>query len=130
MAMLRLNTIRNQRGVSLVAAIFLLTGMSILGALLSRLLIVGVGETMQEWYASQALYAAESGVSWRMYNNPAINDAVNQVVIPGRAWFDVAVADTVVGGQTMRVITSTGKAGNGLGDITASRQITVTIMLP
>lgn len=128
MDMMPLSLKRKQRGVSLIAAIFLLTGMSVLGALLSRLLIVGVDETMQEWYASQALYAAESGVSWRMYGaNP---DATNVVVVAGRAWFDVVAVDTIVGGQTMRTITSTGNAGNGLGNIIASRQITVTIMLP
>lgn len=119
---------RKQRGVSLLAAIFLLTGMSLLGALLTRLLTVGIAETMQEWYASQALYAAESGVSWRMYGlNP---DAAGVVVIPGQSTFTVAAVDTVVGGQTLRVITSTGMAGPGPGSILASRTIVVTLMIP
>ena len=122
----RLN--RKQRGVSLIAAIFLLTGMAVLGALLSRLLITGVGESLQEWYASQALYAAESGVSWRLYSGA---DGVDQVVVPGQAWFTVTTAPpTVVGGHTMLQITSTGNAGTGAGNILASRRIIVTVMLP
>jgi type II secretory pathway component PulK len=120
-------TYRKQRGVSLIAAIFLLTGMSVLGALLSRLLVSGIGETMQEWHASQALYAAESGVSWRLYNGTA--DANNQVVIPGHAWFSVTSQPTTVGGQTMLRIVSTGTAGTSAGNILASRQIAVTVML-
>ncbi len=120
---------KKQRGVSLIAAIFLLTGMSILGALLTRLLTVGVTESMQEWYASQALYAAESGISWRMYSGA--DPVVNQVVVPGQAWFTTATAaPTVVAGHTMLVITSTGFAGPNVGNILASREITVTLMLP
>lgn len=119
--------IRKQRGVSLIAAIILLTGMALLGALLTRLLTVGISETMQEWYASQALYAAESGVSWRMY---AGADAAGMVVIPGQSTFTVNSVDTIVGTQTMRVITSTGVAGPTLGNALASRQIVVTLMLP
>jgi hypothetical protein len=119
---------RKQSGVSLIAAIFLLTGMAILGALLTRLLVTGVGEGMQEWYSSQALYAAESGISWRLYTGA--DPALPQTVIPGQAWFTVASVPTVVGGQTMLVITSTGSAGPSAGNILASRQIVVRVMLP
>lgn len=119
---------RKQRGVSLIAAIFLLTGMAILGALLTRLLVTGIGEGMQEWYSSQALYAAESGVSWRLYGGNV--DSADLVVIPGQAWFSVTSTATAVGGQTMLTITSTGRAGTGAGNILASRQIVVRVMLP
>lgn len=131
---MRITPIRKQRGVSLIAAIFLLTGMSILGALLSRLLLVGIGESMQEWYASQALYAAESGISWRLYDYTGTNDTPVGTcveVVPSRACFTVTTStSTTVGGQTMLEITSTGNAGNGLGNILASRKIVVTVMQP
>jgi hypothetical protein len=121
-------TFRKQSGVSLIAAIFLLTGLAMLGALLSRLLITGVGEGMQEWYSSQALYAAESGISWRLYSGA--DPFVPQTVLPGQAWFTVTTVPTIVGGQTMLQITSTGSAGTGAGNILASRQIVVRVMLP
>jgi len=137
---------KRQRGVSLVAAIFLTTAMALLGALLIRLLIVGSQETLQEWYSSQALYAAETGVNWarrrfRQSCSPvacstaaqiaiAENNAkaTDQVVIANRAWFTVTTVANNVDGKMMLVITSTGRTGFSTGNIIASRELVVTAL--
>lgn len=122
----RAPTRNKQRGASLIGAIFLITGLAILGGLLSRLLVVGTEETLQEWYASQALYAAESGINWSIYNGGA--SATDQTVIDGRSWFDVSATTTNIAGKDLIVITSTGKTGDSLGNIKASRRIVVRYM--
>lgn len=116
-----------QRGAALVATIFVITGLAALGALMTQLLVLGSEETIDEWYSTQALYAAESGVDWSIYNSGASN--TNQVVVSGSAWFDVSVTTTnYAGGKTLYVITSTGKAGGTAASPRTQRQIVVRYM--
>ena len=60
-----------QRGAALIAAIFVITALAALGGLMTQLLVLGSEETIDEWYSAQALYAAESGVEWSIYNGGA-----------------------------------------------------------
>lgn len=57
-----------ERGASLIAAVFLITGLATLGALMTKLMVSGQNETIKEWYAQQAIYAAESAVSYAAYD--------------------------------------------------------------
>jgi hypothetical protein len=116
-----------QRGAALIAAIFVITALAALGGLMTQLLVLGSEETIDEWYSAQALYAAESGVEWSVYNSGAAN--TNQVVVAGKAWFDVSVATTnFAGGKTLYTITSTGKAGGTAANPRTQRQIVVQYM--
>ena len=120
-------SLARQRGAALIAAIFVITALAALGGLMTQLLVLGSEETIDEWYSAQALYAAESGVEWSVYNGGASN--VNQVVVAGRAWFDVSVTATNFGGgKTLYIITSTGKAGGTMGSPRTQRQIVVQYM--
>jgi len=116
-----------QQGASLIAAIFLITALLVIGALMTQLTVLGSEETINEWYSAQAIYAAESGAEWSIYNGGAA--AVNQVVVVGGAWFDVTVTTTnFAGGKVQYTITSTGMAGEALTKIRTQRQILVQYM--
>jgi hypothetical protein len=137
--------IHQQRGVSIIGAIFLITGLSLLGALLSRMMVVNVEETMSEWYASQAFYAAESGLDYAAYNvitaTPActgagtINtDYYTGTVNPGLgsgllyAGFSVDYECESINGDPLYKFTITGSAGESAAVIKAQRQLEVHFM--
>ena len=116
-----------QRGAALIAAIFVITALAALGGLMTQLLVLGSEETIDEWYSAQALYAAESGVQWSIYNGGA--SSTNQPVVANRAWFDVSVTTTnYAGGKTLYIITSTGKAGDTAASPHTQRRIVVQYM--
>ncbi len=116
-----------QRGAALIAAIFVITALATLGGLMTQMLTLGSEETINEWYSAQALYAAESGAEWSVYNGGAAG--ANQVVVTNSAWFDVTVTTRAfAGGKTLYVITSTGKAGGTSGTPRSQRQIVVKYM--
>ena len=117
---------KNQSGAALIAVIFVITGLAALGGLMTQLLILGTEETIDEWYSAQALYAAESGVEWSVYQNGA---AGTDQAVTANVWFDVSVATTNFGGgKTLYTITSTGKAGSTAANPRAQRQIIVQYM--
>lgn len=117
----------HQRGAALIAAIFVVTALATLGGLMTQMLVMGSEETINEWYSAQALYAAESGAEWSIYNGGAAG--ADQVVVTGSAWFDVAVTTkNFDGGKTLYVITSTGKAGGTIANPRAQRQIVIQYM--
>jgi len=121
------SSLLRQRGAALISAIFVITALAALGGLMTQLLVLGSEETIDEWYSAQALYAAESGVEWSVYNSGASN--TDQVVVAGRAWFDVNVTTTNYGGgKTLYTITSTGKAGGTAASPRTQRQIVVQYM--
>ncbi|HEY5602397.1 MAG TPA: hypothetical protein VIM41_04745 [Gammaproteobacteria bacterium] len=120
-------SLNRQRGAALIAAVFLITALLGLGALMTQLLVLGSEETINEWYSAQALYAAESGAEWSVYNAGAA--ATDQIVVGGRAWFDVVVTTTNYGGgMVLYTITSTGKAGDGLANLRTQRKIITQYM--
>lgn len=136
---------RRQRGVSLIGAIFLITGLSLLGALLTRLLVINVEETMGEWYSAQAFAAAESGIDYAAYNviyaTPACTGAgtvnndfysgtVNNPPAQGLVYaaFSVDYECELVNGDPLYKFTVTGSAGESAGVIKAQRELEVHFM--
>ncbi len=116
-----------QRGAALIAAIFVITALAALGGLMTQFLVLGSEESIDEWYSSQALYAAESGVEWSIYGGGA--PASNQVVDSGSVWFDVQVTTVNFGGgKTLHIITSVGKAGGTAASPRVQREIVVQYM--
>jgi Tfp pilus assembly protein PilX len=53
-----------QRGASLIMALFLVVGLALLGAVMSRMVVIDSVQSVDEWFAAQALYAAESAIDW------------------------------------------------------------------
>ena len=121
-----------QRGVALIAAIFVITALAALGALMTQLLVLGSEETIDEWYSSQALYAAESGVDWAIWDltvNGGTGVSTNSTVVSGQVWMTTTVNTVVINGTNrLYTITSTGTAGGTSGSPRTQRQIVVQYM--
>lgn len=124
--------ITSQRGASIISAIFLITALAVLGALMTKLTIMGSQETINEFYSAQALYAAESGTDWAAYhiiNNDTCTSgypySATAIPVGTDSSVDVTISCAQPGknGQTINLyhITVTGKAGNGR----AQRQLKV-----
>jgi Tfp pilus assembly protein PilX len=127
-----------QRGAALISAVFLITALAVLGALMTKLTIISSKESIDEWYSTQALYAAESGADWAAYHI-VNNDTCESVGYPYAATIPVATDATVEvaitctqpgkalpsGGNNVTInlyhITTTGKAGGGR----AQRELTL-----
>lgn len=119
--------VNTQRGAALMTAIFVITALAALGTLMTRFMVLGSEQTIDEWYSSQALYAAESGVEWSIYNGGA--SASDQVVEAGSVWFDTKVTTVSYGGgKTLYIIASVGKAGGSSASPRAQRTIVVRYM--
>lgn len=119
--------VNRQRGASMIAAIFVITALAGLGAVMTQLLVSGSEETINEWYSAQALYAAESGVEYAVYTG---GGTANLVVVANRAWVDVNMATIAYGGgKTLYTLTSVGRAGGTVaGTSRAYRQLNVQYM--
>jgi hypothetical protein len=75
---------KRHSGASLLTAVFLITALALLGALMTRLMVLSSTETIQEWYAAQSLYAAESGVDWAASRSRPAHTPVPLTAIPIR----------------------------------------------
>jgi Tfp pilus assembly protein PilX len=120
-----------QRGVSLITAIFLLVGMSALGAIMSGMLLTQSLQTTDEWLAAQALYAAESGIHYAAYQlnrstPPACSLSVSDNSVTDQSWFDIRTQPKPLGSLAVCEIEATGKAGGSASAPAVQRQIVVT----
>lgn len=114
---------RPQTGASILTAIFLITALAVLGALMTKLTIMSSKETINEFYSAQALYAAESGNDWAAYH--ILNNDTCTLGYPYTADVPISTDSSVTvvincfqpgkNGQTINLyyITTTGKAGSG-----------------
>jgi len=121
-----------QRGAALIAAIFVITALAALGGLMTQMLVLGSKETIDEWYSSQALYAAESGVDWAIWDltvNGGTGAITNGAVLSGQVWMTTTVNTlTINGASNVHTITSTGTAGGTSASPRTQRQIIVQYM--
>ncbi|MBI1195745.1 MAG: hypothetical protein GC138_07860 [Gammaproteobacteria bacterium] len=130
MKTLRVPSRHRQRGATLIAAIFLITALAVLGASMTRMMVVASTDTIDEWRSAQAFYAAESGVEWVLWDllrNGGSGTSANRTVTEG-SWADTAVSTTNIGGKTLYTVTSTGKAGGTAADPVTERRLNVTFM--
>jgi hypothetical protein len=99
---------------------------------MTQLLVLGSEETIDEWYSSQALYAAESGVEWAIWDltvNGGSGFTSNSTVVTNRAWMTTTVNTVPINGTSnMYTITSTGTAGGTAASPRTQRQIVVQYM--
>jgi len=127
-----------QRGASIITAIFLITALAVLGALMTKMLTMSSSETISEWYSTDALYAAESGIDWgahRVVNTLAVaagcpavaspETSTGHVVSSGQSWFDISISWTPVDSMCLYTITSTGRAGGTLTNPQSQRKLVV-----
>ncbi len=56
--------LKQQNGMALITAIFLITGLAVLGALSTKMMVISSHTTINELQSSRALFAAESGSDW------------------------------------------------------------------
>jgi Tfp pilus assembly protein PilX len=121
---------RAQRGASVIAAIFLITALALLGAMMTRMLTLSSTESIDEWHSAQALYAAESGIDWgarhiEETNSCTGHSSTGHTVISGRSWFDIDIRCTQLDAFPLYTITSTGKAGADSANPISQRQLEV-----
>ncbi len=120
-----------QQGVSIIIAIFLLVGLSALGAAMTQMIVTQSLQTTDEWLSSQALYAAESGVQYAAYQlnhtSPAVCSlSVTDNSVGTNSWFSIRTQADLLGSINVCKITATGKAGNSAASHAVQRQIVVT----
>ncbi len=121
-----------QRGAALIAVIFVITALAALGALMTQMLVLGSEETIDEWYSSQALYAAESGVDWAIWDlivNGGTGVSTNNTILNDQVWVSTTVNTLTINGiNNVYTITSTGTAGGTATNPRTQRQIIVQYM--
>ena len=61
------NNIKNQKGVSIVAAIFLITALALLATAAVQIVSTGQQSISQEITSVKAYFAAQTGLQWGMY---------------------------------------------------------------
>lgn len=122
--------IDRQSGVSLITAVFLITGLALLAALMTRLTVMQSTETINEWYSAQALYAAEAGLDWAAQDLLSGGTGVtnNTEVTLNTSWVTTTVNSVTVGSKTLFTITSTGTAGGTRASPRVQRQLQVQFM--
>ncbi|MFA5530435.1 MAG: hypothetical protein WDA11_07200 [Thiohalomonadaceae bacterium] len=136
-----LRGLHRQEGGSLVAAVFLITVLALMGVFLSRLLVTTTTETIIEWYSAQALYAAESGVDDAAYQlvqntatppTPGTTAATAEVAneaVDATSWFTTTVTVlTATPTKTVYEIRSAGIAGGTSANPMAQRTLVVQFM--
>lgn len=122
---------QRQRGVSLVAAIFLLVALSVLGALMTVLLSSQSLTSVSDYYANQALYTAESAVQRAAYQinqsqDCTAGDVTGQQLEDGLdAWYTISGNNDTINGHLLCRIIATGMAGGNSSSPISQRQITV-----
>lgn len=122
----------DQRGVTLIAAVFAVMGLAVLGLIAVQLMVVTSQQQIRSWNAEQSLYAAESGVDWAAWQINAQGTCAvassDQVVETGTsvsAWFDITGVGVDIDGRPVCRITATGKAGGSASSPDTTRQINV-----
>lgn len=127
-------THQRQKGASLITAVFLITALALLAALMTRLMVLGSTETINEWYSAQSLYAAESGVDWAAFQI-ATNTYTNGCpyysgsrTVTANTSFSVTVTgcEIAIGGRQLYQITSTGTTVAAFGQV--QRRLVVQFM--
>ncbi len=126
---------RHQQGASLITAVFLITTVAAIGALMARLSSTTAITSAHEILSARALYAAETGVDWAAFQirtgvNTDCVQASGERSVGTDARFSVAVSCDFDGGPGRRAyrFVSTGAAGGTTGDPRVQREITVQFM--
>ena len=124
-----MRNLKKQSGLSLITAVFLITGLALLAALMTRLMVMQSEETLNEWYSAQALYAAETGIDWAAndLSNGGGGITVNTAINP-ESRVTTAISSVTSGSRTLYTITSTGAAGGTVANPRVQRQIVVQFM--
>jgi Tfp pilus assembly protein PilX len=112
---------RRQRGASLISAVFLITALAVLGALMTKLTQFTSTKTVKEWYGAQALYAAESAISAAAFDIITTDDCTPRsdtavaVSSNSSALYSAICRQPGQSGRTVNLyeITATGTAGSG-----------------
>ncbi len=141
-----MSRLNRERGASLITAIFLITALAALGALMTRLTVHGNRVTFNEYLSARAFNAAESGLDWALYDivmnttgTAGVSGGVVQLdpseVDPNKAalWFNTTADTSIIDSGTTTTktyyqITSHGMAGGTSTNTTVVRTLTLQFM--
>lgn len=107
------NNIQNQQGVSIVAAIFLITALALLATAAVQLVSTGQQSISQEITSVKAYFAGQTGLQWGMYQTVYATPTGTQIVTLTNSGLsnttvDVGFSASTIDGNTYYKISATG----------------------
>lgn len=126
-----LQTLRNQHGMSLVTAIFILVVLAAIGGYMVLVSGVQSRTTVMALQGARAYHAARSGLEWGIYRDLASGSCVTDSFDVDGFSVTVSCSETpfVEGGQNYKVfrVTALAEWGNYGDDGYVSRQLTARV---
>jgi len=115
-----MNRHSRQRGVSVLTALFLIVGLGLMGALLTRLMVHSSTIGISEWYSAQAFHAAEAGIDWAAYQIVNGGNCSGGASLDNGTSFSVTCSSTgdLGNGHRLYTLTSTGTRNGPHGPVT------------
>lgn len=97
----------NQKGIGLLAAIFIIVVVAMFGLLISRYTMISSQSSAEDYLWSQALYAAESAAKLRILKDDGGGPSVWSWSNPAINTFSTSISGpTLVGTSTIKELTS------------------------
>ena len=119
---------RHQQGVSIVAAIFLITALALLATAAVKIVSTGQQSISQEITSVKAYFAGQTGLQWGMYqavygapNTPQLITLSNSGL--SNTTIDVTFSSVTIDSNTYYQISSTGKYSNTASPEFSSREL-------
>ena len=122
------NNIKSQQGVSIVAAIFLITALALLATAAVQIVSTGQQSISQEITSVKAYFAGQTGLQWGMYQAVYATPTGTHVVTLTNSGLtnttvDVGFSASTIGGNTYYQITANGKYSTSASPEYSSREL-------
>lgn len=109
--------IKQQHGISIVAAIFLITALALLATAAVQLVSTGQQSISQEITSVKAYFAGQTGLQWGMYQAVYATPSSTHTITLSNSGLsntttDVTFTPSTIDGNTYYQISSTGKYSN------------------
>jgi len=120
--------IKNQQGVSIVAAIFLITALALLATAAVQLVSTSQQSINQEITSVKAYFAGQTGLQWAMYQAVYATPNTPQTITLSNSGLssttvDLIFASTTIDGNTYYQVSATGKYSTTASPEYSSREL-------
>lgn len=122
------NNIKSQHGVSIVAAIFLITALALLATAAVQLVSTGQQSISQEITSVKAYFAGQTGLQWGMYQAVYATPNAPQIITLSNSGLSnttvaLTFSSSTIDGNTYYQISSTGKYSTSASPEYSSREL-------
>ena len=122
--------IKRQQGVSIVAAIFLITALALLATAAVQLVSTGQQSISQEITSVKAYFAGQTGLQWGMYQTVYATPSTPQIITLSNSGLSNTTVDltftvSTIDGNTYYQISSTGKYSTTSSPEYSSRKLSM-----